>query len=120
MRLRGPGGRRLCAAGKSRKFSARRVDTTGRDFQTTALRRQPEEFTMKVRARLIAIALVVATGAVTQSGCFWITSAGPNLGPLAFPIPVPVGIQKAKEDQFWNYERYERAPILGPIPPGGP
>ena len=25
---------------------------------------------------------------------------------------MPVGIQKQKEDQFWNYERYERAPVL--------
>ena len=57
---------------------------------------------MKVRARLFAMALLVASGAVSQSGCFWITSQGPNLGPLAFPIPVPVFLQKSKEDQFWN------------------
>ncbi|MCE9630670.1 MAG: hypothetical protein K8S94_08160 [Planctomycetia bacterium] len=66
------------------------------------------------------MALILAIGGATQSGCFWITSQGPNLGPLAFPIPVPVGLQKQKEDQFWNYERYERAPVLGPLQPGGP
>jgi hypothetical protein len=68
----------------------------------------------------MSLSLVVAVVASTQSGCFWLTSQGPNLGPLAFPIPVPVYVQKQKEDQFWNYERYERAPVLGPIPPGGP
>ena len=57
---------------------------------------------------------------MTQTGCFWLTAQGPNLGPLAIPVPVPVGIQKSKEDKFWNYERYERAPVLGPIAPGGP
>ena len=58
---------------------------------------------MMARARFLAMALLLAAGSASQSGCFWITSQGPNLGPLAFPIPVPVGIQKAKEDQFWNY-----------------
>lgn len=75
---------------------------------------------MMVRARLFAMALLLAAGAVSQSGCFWLTSQGPNLGPLAIPIPVPVFMQKSKEDQFWNYERYERTPVLGPIPAGGP
>jgi len=75
---------------------------------------------MKAHARFTAVTLLLAVVASTQTGCFWLTSQGPNLGPLAIPIPVPVGIQKAKEDQFWNYERYERSPVLGPIPPGGP
>ena len=48
---------------------------------------------MLVRTRFFAMALVLATSAVSQSGCFWITSQGPNIGPLAFPIPVPVGVQ---------------------------
>ena len=75
---------------------------------------------MKARARFVSLALVVAVVSATQSGCFWLASHGPNLGPLAIPIPVPVGIQKQKEDQFWNYERYERSPVLGPLQPGGP
>ena len=64
--------------------------------------------------------LFLAPISVTQTGCFWLTAQGPNLGPLAIPVPVPVGIQKSQEDKFWNYERYERAPVLGPIAPGGP
>ncbi|MFM8292732.1 MAG: hypothetical protein ACKOC4_13690, partial [Planctomycetia bacterium] len=75
---------------------------------------------MRVSARFLLLAVVIAAGTVTQSGCFWLTAQGPNLGPLAIPIPVPVGVQKNKEDQFWEYERYERVPILGALQPGGP
>ena len=59
---------------------------------------------MKSRARFITLAVLLALVSTTQSGCFWLASQGPNLGPLAFPIPVPVYVQKQKEDQFWNYE----------------
>ena len=41
------------------------------------------------------------------------------MGILAYPIPVSPYFQKRKEDAFWNHERYERAPILGPITSGG-
>ena len=75
---------------------------------------------MIIRARFLMTALLLACAATSQSGCFWIMAQGPNLGPLAFPVPVPVGMQTSKEDKFWNYERYERAPVLGPIPAGGP
>ncbi len=75
---------------------------------------------MAKRIQFLVAALIVAVGTSSQTGCFWLTAQGPNIGPLAIPIPVPVGIQKAKEDQFWNYERYERAPVLGPLQPGGP
>ena len=75
---------------------------------------------MTVSARFLLLAVVLAAGTVTQSGCFWIAAQGPNLGPLAFPIPVPVGVQKNKEDQFWEYERYERTPVLGALQAGGP
>ena len=75
---------------------------------------------MKVGTRFIMLALFTAATALSQTGCFWLTAQGPTLGPLAIPIPVPVGMQKSREDHFWNYERYERAPVLGPIPPGGP
>ncbi|MDO7688092.1 MAG: hypothetical protein MUQ67_01955, partial [Pirellulales bacterium] len=69
---------------------------------------------MKTLSKLLALTLFLAPLSFTQTGCFWLTAQGPNLGPLAVPVPVPVGIQKQKEDQFWNYERYERAPVLGP------
>ena len=75
---------------------------------------------MATRIQFLVTALIVAVATSSQTGCFWLTAQGPNIGPLAIPIPVPVGIQKAKEDQFWNYERYERAPVLGPLQPGGP
>ncbi|MFN9369172.1 MAG: hypothetical protein ACK6CT_10495, partial [Planctomycetia bacterium] len=75
---------------------------------------------MVQRTRFLVTTLIVAVAASSQTGCFWLAAQGPNIGPLAIPIPVPVGIQKAKEDQFWNYERYERAPVLGPLQPGGP
>jgi|GEM_PF-259786 len=75
---------------------------------------------MTSRPRFLVTCLVLAVAASSQTGCFWLAAEGPNLGPLAIPIPVPVGIQKAKEDQFWNYERYERSPILGPLQPGSP
>ena len=44
------------------------------------------------RMRFLAMALILAIVGSTQSGCFWLTAQGPNLGPLAFPIPVPVGL----------------------------
>lgn len=72
------------------------------------------------RAASLILTLSIAAAGVSQSGCFWMTSQGPNLGPLAIPIPVPVGLQKEREDKFWEKERYGRAPVLGPIPPGGP
>ena len=75
---------------------------------------------MKRLSKFAAIVLFLAPVCMTQTGCFWLTAQGPTLGPLAIPVPVPVGIQKSKEDKFWNYERYERAPVLGPIAPGGP
>ncbi|MFM9059993.1 MAG: hypothetical protein ACKOSQ_12885 [Planctomycetaceae bacterium] len=75
---------------------------------------------MKARNRFLVAALLLAAVLPLQSGCFWITAQGPNLGPLAFPIPVPTFMQKSREDHFWNYERYERSPVLGPLQPGGP
>ena len=75
---------------------------------------------MLARTRMLTTALLLAAAVTSQSGCFWLTQQGPNLGPLAIPIPVPTYLQKSKEDKFWNYERYERAPVLGPLQAGGP
>lgn len=72
------------------------------------------------RAATLILTLSIAAAGVSQSGCFWLTAKGPNIGPLAIPIPVPVGLQKEREDKFWEKERYGRVPVLGPIPPGGP
>ncbi len=52
------------------------------------------------------------------TGCT--TVAGPNLGMLNFPIPISPYLQKVPEDAFWNHERYDRMPILGPLTPNMP
>ena len=68
---------------------------------------------------MAAISAVVAALSLTSTGCIGL-KGGVDLGAFAFPIPVSPYFQKMKEDKFWNHERYERAPILGPIIPGGP
>ncbi|NLF09427.1 MAG: hypothetical protein GX594_15820 [Pirellulaceae bacterium] len=55
---------------------------------------------------------------IVCSGCS--TVAGPGLGVFGVPIPISPYLQKSAEDRFWEYERYERMPILGPITPGTP
>ena len=69
--------------------------------------------------RILARSLVALVGLATLSltGC---PSAGPQLGILAYPIPVSPYLQKKKEDRHWQHERYDRVPILGPLPAGGP
>lgn len=56
---------------------------------------------------------------LSSTGCIGIVH-GPNLGPLAIPIPVSPYFQDKKEDEFWYKERYKRVPILGPLTAGGP
>ncbi|MCE9605004.1 MAG: hypothetical protein K8U03_08895 [Planctomycetia bacterium] len=46
------------------------------------------------------------------------TTYGPGTG-LPIPIPVSPYYQDKFEDAYWNKERYERVPILGPITSGG-
>ena len=57
---------------------------------------------------------------VSATGCN--TTYGPavDLGILSYPIPVSPFFQDQLEDKFWEHERYERVPILGPITAGGP
>ncbi len=66
------------------------------------------------------IAAALLTGLACLTGC---TVTGPNTGPfgagiLALPIPVSPFYQKKLEDKFWEHERYERVPILGPVTSG--
>ena len=68
---------------------------------------------------MAAIGAIVVATSLASTGCVGL-KAGPNIGPLAIPIPISPYFQKKAEDKFWNAERYERAPILGPILPGGP
>lgn len=69
-----------------------------------------------------ALALLLATWSLTTTGCFWgLPTQGPSLGMLSVPIPVSPFFQDEKEDEYWEHERYERVPILGPITgPGQP
>lgn len=43
-----------------------------------------------------------------------------NPGLAGIPLPVSPYWQDDQEDKFWNHERYERVPILGPLTAGGP
>jgi hypothetical protein len=63
----------------------------------------------------LVLVIALAAGSLASTGC---THLGPSLGIAAFPIPVSVYQQKLKEDEFWNHERYDRAPILGPLTSG--
>jgi hypothetical protein len=64
---------------------------------------------------------LIAVIAATSTGCGWgLTTQGPSLGMLGVPIPVSPYFQDNKEDKYWEHERYERVPILGPITTGGP
>jgi len=64
-----------------------------------------------------AILTVVVLSLLPASGC---ATYGPNLGLMAYPIPVSPFFQDELEDKFWMEERYNKVPILGPITAGGP
>ena len=74
---------------------------------------------MKCSTAYALTSLLIAGLSLGSAGCIGI-KAGIDLGPWAIPLPVSPYFQKVKEDEFWNHERYERAPILGPLVPGGP
>jgi hypothetical protein len=64
---------------------------------------------------------LIAVIAATSTGCGWgLTTQGPSLVILGVPIPVSPYFQDNKEDEYWEHERYNRVPILGPITSGGP
>jgi hypothetical protein len=68
-----------------------------------------------------AFGLLLVIWSVSTSGCFWgLTHQGPSLGILAIPIPISPYFQDEKEDEYWEHERYDRVPILGPVTSGGP
>lgn len=74
---------------------------------------------MSHRMALAALCTLMAICSLTSTGCVGL-SLGTNFGLFGVPIPVSPYYQKKKEDEFWNHERYERAPILPPLMPGGP
>jgi len=64
--------------------------------------------------QLLSIILLCAT--LASSGCQ--TAFGPQFGIITLPIPVSPFLQDEQEDRFWQRERYERVPILGPVTSG--
>jgi hypothetical protein len=66
--------------------------------------------------------LLIAVSLVGSSGCSFPLNTIAAHPKITFPVPIPVSpyFQKRLEDKFWNEERYERVPILGPITSGGP
>ncbi|MDO4551438.1 MAG: hypothetical protein Q4C96_09345 [Planctomycetia bacterium] len=63
------------------------------------------------------VILLLVCGA--SSGCM-LTSMGPSLGILSFPIPVSPYFQNKQEEKAWEEGRYEETLILDPIPGGKP
>jgi hypothetical protein len=68
------------------------------------------------RATTTFTLLGISLLALSSTGCGWgLTNLGPSLNILAVPIPVSPYFQDKKEDEFWQHERYDRVPILGPV-----
>lgn len=61
---------------------------------------------------------VFLLSALFTTGCF--TVRGPSLGVVSIPIPVSPYFQKKLEDQAYEAERYDKVPVLGPLPEGVP
>ncbi|MCL4206939.1 MAG: hypothetical protein KJ000_31035 [Pirellulaceae bacterium] len=74
---------------------------------------------MSKKSLSLAFGLLVACISLSNTGCVHLTY-GNSLGILAIPIPVSPYTQKVQEDRFWENERYNTVPILGPITAGGP
>lgn len=72
---------------------------------------------IKTKSAVLAL-LTMAT--LTNTGCFWITTQGPNLGPFSIPIPVSPYFQDDAEYKNHMEQRYDKVPILGPVTQGGP
>jgi hypothetical protein len=72
----------------------------------------------RIGCMLSTVLLLFTTGCFSHS--FTGGSGGPFLGVFGVPIPVSPYFQDRAEDRFWEHERYDRAPILGPITAGGP
>lgn len=67
----------------------------------------------------LTLASFVALSSLSTTGCFWgFATLGPSLLPFSVPVPISPYLQKQKEDEYWEQERYKRVPILGPITSG--
>jgi hypothetical protein len=67
-----------------------------------------------VKAALLCVFSMALLG---STGC---ATYGPSLGIFNYGIPISPYFQDKKEREHWDHERYQRAPILGPITAGGP
>ena len=75
---------------------------------------------MSHRMVIATLGFLLAAASLSNTGCMVGLKSGPHLGVLGIPVPVSPYFQKKQEDHFWNHERYERSPILGPLVPGAP
>lgn len=74
---------------------------------------------MSIKSKTAVLALLAA-GTLSNTGCFWVTTQGPNLGPFSIPIPVSPFFQDEHEYRDHMRQRYDKVPILGPVTQGGP
>ncbi|MDZ4821120.1 MAG: hypothetical protein SGJ20_19315 [Planctomycetota bacterium] len=74
---------------------------------------------MSIKFKTAAIALLTVAS-LSTTGCFWITTQGPNLGPFSIPIPISPYFQDGHEVAYKLKSRYDKAPLLGPLVEGGP
>ncbi len=67
-----------------------------------------------------ALGLLASMLFLSNTGCFWVTTLGPHTGFVSIPIPISPYFQDKKEVEWWNHERYDKVPVLGPLTSGGP
>jgi len=72
-------------------------------------------FGKSIPAALVVLAVL---SLLSSSGC--VVTYGPDLGMFGAPIPVSPFFQDQLEDNFYQKERYDSVPILGPLTAGGP
>ncbi len=73
---------------------------------------------MAVKAWNLTGVIALAAVLLSSVGCAGV--AGPNLTVAGVPIPVTPFMQAKREDEYWQKERYQRVPVLGPLTSGGP
>ena len=73
----------------------------------------------KRRFVTLGLTSLMAVGCLITTGCFGVDN-GYSLGWAGYPMPVSPYFQRDLEERFWDKERYDRVPILGPVTAGGP
>jgi hypothetical protein len=67
-----------------------------------------------------AVFALLLVSLFSAGGCSSGATVGSALGIAAYPIPMSPYFQHKLEEEFWDKERYDTVPILGPITEGGP